>query len=395
MLSSRIIKSKFLISSSLISLASGGGYLYLNDDSRKKIYHLSASSYRIFNLVSTVSLMTLDYVYHLKIKSSKQSNEELDNLNKRLFDLQVHQEKLVSEYTNTKLRSTQNSIKEKIRKNKVELSKVSKEIERMASYQSSFNSKIHLRNAERLRRMCEENGGIYIKLGQIVAMLSYVIPDEYHHSLSNLLSNTPRTPYNLVRKTFRENFGVEPRDVFDQFDENPIASASLAQVHIAYKGSKKYAVKIQHYGLFENSSFDMAVVTFLVNLISDTFEDFNYKWLTKEMNLNIPIELDFKNERNNLEKCRKNLKDLIDAGDLYLPHVDENLSCDKVITMSFEEGIEAEMIKPDDFKKVSFTPDQVTRTIAKIFSEQIFKYGFVHCGNYFCLLFRCILSYLY
>lgn len=76
-------------------------------------------------------------------------------------------------------------------------------------------------------------------------------------------------------------------------------------------------------------------VSFAVNLVSKIFKDFNYNWLARELELNLPQELDFEHEAANLNKCRRLLKDMIDSGDLALPEV-ANVS-KRVLVMSFEE----------------------------------------------------------
>ena len=93
------------------------------------------------------------------------------------------------------------------------------------------------------------NKGLYIKLGQHISMMDHVIPLEYQEELSKLLSNNPVSSIESVRKIIREDLGKDPNELFEKFEDEPIASASLAQVHIAYgRDGKKYAVKVQHAG---------------------------------------------------------------------------------------------------------------------------------------------------
>jgi len=112
---------------------------------------------------------------------------------------------------------------------------------------------------------------------------------------------------------------------------------SHCQVHIAYgHDGQKYAVKCQHEGLRESAAGDMAVITFLVYAVSRLFEGFDYNWLTREMNQNMPLELDFTVERGNMEKCARLMADMVASGDVAVPTSVPALSAQRVLTMSFE-----------------------------------------------------------
>ena len=85
-----------------------------------------------------------------------------------------------------------------------------------------------------------------------------------------------------------------------EFEEKPLKSASIAQVHEAYlKSGEKVAVKIQHEWLQEESSIDMLVIEIFATLGKKLFQDFDYDWMIKDMKKNIPQELDFRIEASN------------------------------------------------------------------------------------------------
>ena len=108
-------------------------------------------------------------------------------------------------------------------------------------------------------------------------------------------------------------------------------------MHVAYgHNGQKYAVKCQHEGLRESAAGDMAVITFLVYAVSRVFEGFDYNWLTREMNNNMPLELDFTVERANMDKCALLMRDMVAAGDVAVPVPLPALSAQRVLTMTFE-----------------------------------------------------------
>lgn len=132
---------------------------------------------------------------------------------------------------------------------------------------------VHARSALRLRDMMRANGGIYIKFGQHIAQLQYLLPEEYVRAMQPMLNDAPRSGREDVERVFREEIGRDPLEVFESFDFNPVASASLAQVHFATLRRpdtgklERVAVKIQHAALQHNTDSDIASVRFIINFI--------------------------------------------------------------------------------------------------------------------------------
>lgn len=354
------------------------GTVLLLKDEEKRIHaeRLAQAAFRIVNLVSTVGYIGLDYAtfiqYQKKISSGTSKREILSQ---QLKDYQADQEKNTILQFKSKDPAEIARLQAIIDSTRIKIDKISEEI---ANETTSPFSKIHQRSAVRLRDMCARNKGIYIKLGQHLSMLDHIVPYEYQKELSTLLANTPRSSWDSVQRVIRQDLGNDPLVLFQSFEETPIASASLAQVHIAHnhKG-EKLAVKVQHYGLAETSKGDMVVITFLVNLISQLFDGFNYNWLADEMNKNLPKELDFRIERANLKRCASYLKNFIDAGDVALPTAVDELSSKRVLVMSFEKGSYVNDLEA--MEKMGINPRDVAQTVSRTFCEQMYRHGFVHC----------------
>jgi aarF domain-containing kinase len=343
---------------------------------------------RIFRLMGTVGAMTFDYAYQLYVKD-KDFREKIDSSRRMLRKLQEEQERLhlkMFEIQKTKPLSAnakrsieieKDQLLSCIKKNEDDIDFQGDIVADLAQQSKERYSDIHVRNATRLRDMCAKNKGLYIKLGQHLAMQDYAFPAEYLEILRCLLANNPVSPYDSVRRVFREEFGKDLEEVFDKFEKKPIASASLAQVHIAWKDDKKYAVKIQHDGLLYGSAIDRLVITKLVDLMPRIFPDFRYQWLTREMNLNLPLELDFRIEANNIFKATTNLQRMIASGDVAVPFVENELSSQRVLTMSYEDGVY--VTNESQLQSWGLNRTQISQAISRIFGEQIFRHGFVHC----------------
>src|SRR3989344_2648177 len=123
-----------------------------------------------------------------------------------------------------------------------------------------------LTRPQRLKLFFEESGGAFIKLGQILALRRDFLPAEYTLELLKLLNNMPIAPFSEIHKIFMEDIGETAGKVFQSFDENPIGSASIAQVYKAVlKNGEKVAVKIRRPGIEKVFEADFLVISFLAS----------------------------------------------------------------------------------------------------------------------------------
>ena len=243
-------------------------------------------------------------------------------------------------------------------------------------------SRQHQRAANRLLDLCRRNGGVYIKIGQHLANLDYLLPDEYIATLSSLFDDTPQTSYENVAAVIAEELGAPPDALFDGFERQPMASASLAQVHVAYDKAtgRKLAVKVQHRGLRETSRGDLYALVSVVHWAERVFADsFTYGWLADEIAPHLPKELDFVNEGRNAERAAHALQTYHQELDCVVPKIDWSHTTARVLTMEFEEGTKATNVEA--IRAMGLQPRQVAHLISSVFASQIFgdSGGWVHC----------------
>jgi hypothetical protein len=307
---------------------------------------------RAVRLVLTVATIVVEYEmakYKPRIfQSSPNEDAELEALQNQMEmkekSLEEAQMAYSSKIEDDSLSPTQRrALKEEQKRQMQEVAGQLAEVEEQLTSMEgeSSKSKLHRKEARRLLNLCRENGGVYIKVGQHLANLDYLVPQEYIEVMSTLFDDTPQSSYEDVCRVIEEDLNGRVEDLFDRFDPKPIASASLAQVHVAFdkKTGKKLAVKVQHRGLRETSSGDIFAVTRVVRLIDKWFEDFTFGWIVDEIAPHLPNELDFTREGRNSEQAAENIAKT--GLRCVIPKVIWTKTAPRVLTMEFEEGFKA------------------------------------------------------
>ena len=236
-------------------------------------------------------------------------------------------------------------------------------------------SLVHRRSAERLLRLFETNRGIFVKAGQHMAALSYVLPPEYVDTMRVLHDRAPTMDPDSLDRAFLNEFRRTPEQIFDKFDPTPLAAASLAQVHRAVLNGQEVAVKVQFPQLQELCAGDIRSIDFLLSGVCWMFPEFKLGWLVEEFQRNLPLELDFLNEARNSERVSRNFA--ARSADLKTPQINWEYTTERVITMEYIDGVKA-----NDYEglvKMGLDVAQVAALIADLFSIQVFEHGFVHC----------------
>lgn len=254
----------------------------------------------------------------------------------------------------------------------------------------------NLRAAQNLLKLFQKNAGIYIKLGQHLSALEYILPPEFCSVMAVLQNEAPESSYNDVQRVIKEDFGGSTiEDLFTDFDAKPIGAASLAQVHIAKlrETGESVAIKIQHHSIQSFAEVDMFTVSLAVQAVKYFFPEFQFDWLADEMRINLPKELDFIQEAHNSERVLWNFKQnsqrypgVLDS--LKIPKIMWKHTTTRVLTMENCPG--AKITDLNFMHQNNIDPYLVSERLTQIFSEMIFIHGFVHCdphpGNIFIRL---------
>lgn len=237
--------------------------------------------------------------------------------------------------------------------------------------------KCHKRCAVRTLKVLEKNGGIYIKLGQHLSAMSYLLPIEWTDTFIPLQDNCPVSSYESIEQMYRDDTGEELRDYFSEFSEKPIGAASLAQVHTATirESGQKVAVKVQHPSLAQWTPLDITLTKFTFSTLKKWFPEYDLEWLSLEMEESLPQELDFQCEAANAIRLKQHFAQIPELP-LVVPEV--IWAKKRVLVMANESGHRLDDLEYLD--KEGIDRDEVSATLAKTFNEMIFgKNAPLHC----------------
>ncbi|KAL3527408.1 hypothetical protein ACH5RR_012064 [Cinchona calisaya] len=234
-------------------------------------------------------------------------------------------------------------------------------------------SEVHLRSAKRILKLCEFNRGFYVKAGQFVSALRQV-PKEYSLTLASLQDQTAPCQFKAIKELLVCNLGGDLSEIFLSFDEQPVAAASIAQVHRAIlKDHQEVAVKVQYPGLEKQMKFDLATMSFLSKFVAWCFPEYRFGWIVSEFSKSISSELDFTQEAKNSERVAKNFRS---NSMVRIPRVFWDLTTSQVLTMQFCEGQKVDDL--EFLKRMEISPTKVAKALTEVVSEMIFVHGFLH-----------------
>jgi predicted unusual protein kinase regulating ubiquinone biosynthesis (AarF/ABC1/UbiB family) len=232
----------------------------------------------------------------------------------------------------------------------------------------------HLKSAERFYETAVRNQGLLIKTGQFLGARPDILPDEYVAVLSRLHDEVPPEPFEVIRRVVEGELGRPLEEVFSEFDREPVASASLAQVHRAVlHDGRVAAVKVQYPGIDRLVDIDLRNMSFFIGLLNRLDGSMDYRFVAEEMRANIPKELDFINEGHNAEKIAANF-----AGteDIVVPRIYWEHTTKRVLVMEYIDGVKITDV--EGIRAIGVDPADIAKILMYAFSEMILRHGFFH-----------------
>ncbi len=232
----------------------------------------------------------------------------------------------------------------------------------------------HRRAAELVYETATRLEGMLIKACQFIGTRADVLPDEYIEILSRLHDRVPPRPYAQMAAVVERELNRPLSDVFVRFDQEPLASASLAQVHRArLHDGREVAVKIQYPDIMRLVEVDLANLTFFVKLLARIERTFDLRLIIREASKYVPLELDFEHEAQNAERIRANLSH---RHDVVVPQILSEYSTKRVLVMEYMPGIKVTDVGA--LAAAQIDTQEVARILSEIYCHQILIDGFFH-----------------
>lgn len=240
--------------------------------------------------------------------------------------------------------------------------------------------------AEHLRLALEELGVTFIKLGQILSTRPDILPPEYIEELAKLRDSVPAVEVAAIRATIEEELAAPISELFAEFDDEPLASASIGQVHAArLRDGTEVVVKVQKPGVPERVEADLAVLRQMAEGAerrSETARRYGARALVEEFAWQLRSELDYVREGRNAERFADQFRD---NRALHVPTVHWRHTTRAVLTMERVGGIRIGDV--DALAAAGIDRHSLAEQSARIVFESVFRHGFYHAdphpGNFF------------
>lgn len=234
--------------------------------------------------------------------------------------------------------------------------------------------KKNLLNARRIERTIVELQGLFIKVGQLISIMTNFLPEEFRKELEGLQDAVPPRPYACIEARLREELGRDPDEVFAQLERRPIASASIGQVHVARLPSgEKVAIKVQYPDIEEVVRRDLLTLRRIFHITGWFVPYQGLEELYREIRSIILQELDYRAEAESAKAIAANFEGRTDVA---FPVVIDELSTARVLVTRFEPG--CKITDKKAVKALGLDRGQLARQVVEIYCQQIFTDGLYH-----------------
>ena len=233
---------------------------------------------------------------------------------------------------------------------------------------------LHRRNALRMQKAALSLKGLLIKVGQFMSARVDLLPDAYTQTLSLLQDQVPPAPYSTIRTRFIQEFGMPPESLFETFNEIPLASASLGQVHEAtLREGARVAVKVQYPEIEQIVETDLRALHWIVWALQKVMTNIRFDILYAEFSKIVHKELDYFVEARQAEQFHKNF-----ANDprIVVPTVFWTYTTGRILTLEFVEGIKISRV--EEIRRAGIDTKEVATLLVESYMKQILQHRFFH-----------------
>ncbi|MDI3259213.1 MAG: AarF/UbiB family protein [Sinobacteraceae bacterium] len=226
-------------------------------------------------------------------------------------------------------------------------------------------------------RDLEALGPTFVKLGQLLSTRPDLVPPAYIEALERMQDAVSPVPVEEVRRIIEEELDVRINTLFADFDDEPLAAGSVAQVHAArLRDGREVVLKVQRPHIAQTLRDDLAILEQLAGAadrMTDIGRRYGFTELVGELRHSLASELNFEQEADNLRRFARNLRDY---PLLFVPAPLEDLSTTRVLTMQRVHGIKVTRIPP--LRRLEHPLKEQALQLLRAYLDQVFVHGLVH-----------------
>jgi ubiquinone biosynthesis protein len=236
----------------------------------------------------------------------------------------------------------------------------------------------HRRNALRIEAAIVRLRGLFIKVGQLISVMANFLPDAFREELETLQDQVPARPYDDIQDRLRQEFGGRgPNELFAEFSLEPVASASIGQVHKARLHSgEEVAVKVQYPDIEDIVRTDLRALKRIFGILRWLMPAYGFDTIYQEIRGMVLSELDYRLEATAIERIAGNFKRRESKLRVRIPRVIHELSRERVLTTEWIWGTRIADIPA--ISAVGLDRREAARTCVQAYCEQIFIDGDYH-----------------
>lgn len=235
--------------------------------------------------------------------------------------------------------------------------------------------KLHLKNANRIKSRIQELQGLFIKVGQLVSNLSNVLPQAFREPLESLQDRIQAKDFEEIKQTIQNELGLPYDEIFSNFNSEPIAAASIGQVHRAELDGEEVIVKIQHANIETIAQADLEIIKNLVKLHGYFMDMQGLDHTYEQVKLMIEEELDYQQEGRSMQEIGASLKNAPELR-VRVPKLYSVYNTKKILVAEFCEGVKVS--KRDELIKWNVNLEDIARRIIEMYCKMVLLDGFYH-----------------
>jgi predicted unusual protein kinase regulating ubiquinone biosynthesis (AarF/ABC1/UbiB family) len=232
----------------------------------------------------------------------------------------------------------------------------------------------HQRSAQRIRHTAALLGGMLIKACQFASTRPDILPFPYIQALATLQDHVQPHPWPEIAQVLQQASDRSTQQIFAQIEQEPLASASIAQVHRAtLLNGREVAVKVQYADIQSIIAIDRAILQKMATEMAHFAPDVQLQPVLDYLQETLPLELDFLREAEAMTDLRIALQH---RQDVLIPAVMPELACRQVLVMELVDGIK--ITDRAALLSAGISPAAVARLLNDVYAEQIFRLGILH-----------------